>query len=323
MKLVNWNVNWATPRSKRSPEIRDRIIQHSPEIVCLTETHAGLLQGGHAICAGSDYGYGIQKSRRKVLLWSREPWEYEDKIGDDRLPPGRFISGVTRTSLGELTVVGVCVPWSGSRAGARYSAERRRAWEDHEVYLEHLAEVIARAPSDRLVVMGDFNQRIAKSPGRLSKGSAHRADLLKRAISPHVTLATSDLEYRGRRTIDHVGLSDDIAIASLVAISHIHGEQKLSDHFGVAADILLTRSRRPAKGGGRFGSPGSAISVERRQGSSTPPRPTSLTSAGSATSSTTSPPACVRSLPRATTRSSCEARTVTVTLSWCRHRRTI
>ena len=103
MKLVNWNVNWATPRSKRSPEILDRINQHSPEIVCLTEAHVGFLQGGHAICAGADYGYGIQKSRRKVLLWSRSPWEHVDNIGDARLPPGRLVSGVTRTSLGELT----------------------------------------------------------------------------------------------------------------------------------------------------------------------------------------------------------------------------
>ena len=241
-KLVNWNVNWATPRSKRSPGILDRINQHSPEIVCLTETHAGLLQDGHAICAGPDYGYGVQKTRRKVLRWSREPWEHVDDVGDGRLPPGRFISGVTRTSLGELTVVGVCIPWSGSRAGARYRGERRRAWEDHEVHLECLAEVLSRAPSDRLVVLGDFNQRIAKSPGRLSKASAHRADLLQRAITPHVSLATSELEYRGRRTIDHVGLSPDIAIASLDVISHLQGEQKLSDHFGVTAEVVVSGS---------------------------------------------------------------------------------
>ena len=239
MKLVNWNVNWATPRSKRSPEILDRINQHFPEIVCLTETHVGLLQGGHAICAGADYGYGIQKSRRKALLWSRSPWEHVDNIGDARLPPGRFVSGVTRTSLGELTVVGVCIPWSGSRAGARYSGERRRPWEDHEDYLEHLAGVLSRAPSKRLVVLGDFNQRIAKSPGRLSKKSAHRADLLHRAITPHVTLATSELEYLGRRTIDHIGLSADLATPPPDVISHIHGEKKLSDHFGIVADVLL------------------------------------------------------------------------------------
>ena len=241
MKLVNWNVEWATPRSRRYVEILNRIDRHSPEIVCLTETHAGLLRGGHAICARPDYGHGIQESRRKVLLWSREPWEHVDDIGDDRMPPGRFISGVTRTSVGELTVVGVCIPWSGSRT-ARFGGVRRE-WEDHEVYLEHLAGVLACAPSERLVVAGDFNQRIAEGNGessqRRSGKAAHRAALLQWAIPPHVTLATSALEYRGRRTIDHIGLSANMAAGSLDVISNIHGERKLSDHFGVVADVLV------------------------------------------------------------------------------------
>lgn len=97
MMLVNWNVQWATPRSKRYGEILNRIDQYSPEIVCLTETHLELLQGGHAICARPNYGYGIQKHRRKVLLWSREPWEQVDDLGDARLPTGRFVRGVTQT----------------------------------------------------------------------------------------------------------------------------------------------------------------------------------------------------------------------------------
>ena len=78
MKLVNWNVEWATPRSKRSSEIVKRIDRHSPEIVCLTETHPELLKGGHAVGAHPGYGYGIRKDRRKVLLWSREPWKRVD-----------------------------------------------------------------------------------------------------------------------------------------------------------------------------------------------------------------------------------------------------
>ena len=46
MKIVNWNVEWATPRTKRSVEILDRISRHAPEIVCLTETHHRLLRDG-------------------------------------------------------------------------------------------------------------------------------------------------------------------------------------------------------------------------------------------------------------------------------------
>ena len=245
MKIVNWNVDWATS-SWRTHEIRSRIHRHAPEIVCFTETHSDsrFLQDGHRICARPDYGYGIQKSRRKVLLWSREPWEHVDDLGDDQLPPGRFVSGVTRTSVGEVAVVGLCIPWWGSRAGARYSGERREAWEDHEVYLGHLAGVLACAPSERLVVVGDFNQKIGKSSRPGSK-TAHRVALLQRAIPSHVTLVSRELEYCGRRTIDHVGLSFDMTAGSLDVISNVHAERALSDHFGVVADVLVQGARAP------------------------------------------------------------------------------
>ena len=107
LKLVNWNVQWAAPRSSRTPEILRRIDHHGAEVVCLTETHSGLLsREGYAICSQADSGYGIKEGRRKVVLWSMQPWERVDDLGVDSLPPGRFVSGVTRTSLGELTAVG-------------------------------------------------------------------------------------------------------------------------------------------------------------------------------------------------------------------------
>ena len=64
-----------------------------------------------------------------------QPWERVDDLGVDSLPPGRFVSGVTRTSLGELTVVGVCIPWFGSRTEAGREPAKLR-WEDHERYLD-------------------------------------------------------------------------------------------------------------------------------------------------------------------------------------------
>ena len=183
-KLVNWNVNWATPRSKRSPEILDRINQHSPEIVCLTETHAGLLQGGHAICAGPDYGNGRQKTRRKVMLWSREPWEHVDDIGDERLPPGRFISGVTRTSPGELTAVGVCIPWSGSgpeRDTAANAGERGKTTRSISSVLPRSSRAHPRtgswcwaiSTSGSPSLLGGYPRRVPTVP-TCSNGGLHR-----------------------------------------------------------------------------------------------------------------------------------------------------
>ena len=161
LRLVNWNVEWATPRSRRSTEILSRIGEHAPEVICLTEAHTGLLsRDGHTICSQSDHGYPTKEGRRKVLLWSREPWEQADDVGIDSMPPGRFVSGVTLTSVGEATVVGVCIPWFGSRTEARRKLECKMRWEDHGQYLDGLAEVLERAPAKRLIVMGDFNQRI-------------------------------------------------------------------------------------------------------------------------------------------------------------------
>ena len=61
------------------------------------------------------------------------------------MPPGRFVFGVTQTSLGGVAVIGICIPWFGSRTEARRKLERRVPWEDHEQYLAGLAEVLGRA----------------------------------------------------------------------------------------------------------------------------------------------------------------------------------
>ena len=234
LSVVNWNVEWATPRSRRTPEILKRIDRHSPEVVCLTETHTGLLPpDGHTICSGPDAGYKVREERRKVLLWSREPWEHVDDVGADELPPGRFVSGVTQTSIGKVTVIGICIPWSGSRTEARRGTERKRRWEDHEQYISGLSKVLEQAPVERLFIMGDFNQRI----GRRSATPLKLRSALQKAVPTRMTIATAALGFQGSRTIDHVVLSADLAAESLCVISNIQGERKLSDHYGIAATL--------------------------------------------------------------------------------------
>ncbi len=242
LSIVNWNVEFATPRSWKTPEVLRRIDRCDPEIVCLTETHDELLsQGGHAICSQADYGYGIQKNRRKVLLWSKEPWQQVDDLGVDSLPPGRYVSGVTQTSVGEVAVIGICIPWFGSRTEARRGAERRKRWEDHEEYLARLSEFLERVDARRLIVMGDFNQAIGQGSG------APRALrlALQEAFSPNLRIVTADLVFQGRKNIDHIALSTDWAVGSVDAISNIHEGRKLSDHFGVAADVSVRTVRDP------------------------------------------------------------------------------
>ena len=230
--LVNWNVEWATPRSWRSPEILNRIEQHTPDIICLTETHVGLLsRGGHVITSRADYGYKVKEERRKVLLWSREPWEQVDDVGSDMMPPGRFVSGVTRTSEGPMTVMGVCIPWADSRV--RGTAVKRMRWEDHRQYLDGLSDVLDRIPVERLILVGDFNQRIQQ--GRRVPAEVRTA--LQAVVGSRMTIATAGLGFRGRRSIDHVALGSDLTAEYLGAISNLDGERRLSDHFGVVAGL--------------------------------------------------------------------------------------
>ena len=235
--LVNWNVEWATPRSVRSPEILNRIEKHNPDIICLTEADVALLSNdGHLISAQADYGYPIRQGRRKVLLWSKQPWRQTDDLGVPSMPSGRFISGVTKTSLGDVTVVGVCIPWAASRVRVT-STEKRRMWEDHREYLRGLATVLAKIPAHRLILMGDFNQRMVRN----SNTPIGLRSALRKTIPPGITIATSTLGYQGRRTIDHIALSDDLAAESLGIISNIDGSRELSDHFGVFAYLSMRK----------------------------------------------------------------------------------
>ncbi len=242
LRIVNWNVEFATPKSWRTPEILGHIDRNGPEIICLTETHDELLgQGGHAICSRPDYGYGLKKNRRKVLLWSKETWHQVDDLGIDSLPPGRFVSGITQTSVGEVAVIGICIPWFGSRTEARRGAERRLRWQDHEECLVGLTKILERVDAKRLIVMGDFNQRI----GQGSRAPRALRLALLEAFEPKLRIITSELALRGRKSIDHIALSADWAVGSVNAISNIHGDRKLSDHFGVAAEVSVRPVRDP------------------------------------------------------------------------------
>ena len=232
MSMVNWNVEWATPGSHRTPEIRKRIDGYKPDVVCLTETHTELLfPSGHVICSQPDTGYGIRENMRKIMLWSREPWDQVDDLGHQSMPPGRYVSGVTRTPVGEVTVIGICIPWHMSREETRRGPERKGRWEDHRLFLECLSEVLKGGQGRPLIVVGDFNQRIGQ--GKFVPPNLRSA--LQDAMPEHVTVATSALGHRGSRCIDHMALSEKLAAESLSVIGNMAGESKLSDHCGVGA----------------------------------------------------------------------------------------
>lgn len=234
LTVLTWNVEWATPGSWRTTEILRCIDDFAPEVVCLTESGNTLLDGsGFTISAAEDYGYPIKPGRRKVLLWSRQPWTQVEDLSAEPWTIGRYISGVTQTSLGEVRVIGACIPWWGCRTEARRGPDRRARWQDHKEYIAGLTELLRGIDARRLVVMGDFNQVI----GQGARAPVPLRTALHAAFHPRIPIATADVVFEGRKSIDHIALSPDLRPESLDVIGNYRDGRRLSDHFGVVASV--------------------------------------------------------------------------------------
>ena len=225
-----------TPRSwSRRDEILSRIEREGADVVCLTESDIRLLAGmpDHTIHARPDGVKGIG-NLRKVLLSSREPWEQVDDFGVNSMPPGRFVSGVTRTPLGDVIVLGVCIPYRDARTRWTNDGVQRTLWEDHRQYLANLPKLLERASSRQVIVVGGlqpagWTERFAPAKIR---------DALRVALPlPHHDCHRAALGFGGRRVIDHVALSEDLWAQSLRLISRFHDRGTLSDHHGVVAEL--------------------------------------------------------------------------------------
>ena len=60
---------------------------------------------------------------------------------------------------------------------------------------------------------------------------------LTEAFRPNMAIATPTLAFQGRRSIDHIALSKDLAGGSLGVFGNIYEGRRLSDHFGVVANV--------------------------------------------------------------------------------------
>ena len=134
-----------------------------------------------------------------------------------------------------MTVIGVCIPWADSRV--RGAKMKRKKWEDHRQYLDELSKVLDRKPAEKLIVVGDFNQRIQQ--GGAVPGDVRMA--MQSVLASRMTIASAGLGFRGRRSIDHIALSSDQSAQCLGVISNFDGERRLSDHFGVVAGLSAER----------------------------------------------------------------------------------
>jgi hypothetical protein len=252
-----------------------RPILAAPEcdVLCVTEGYAEIFpDGGHTIEGGDDRGYPIVVGQKKVLLWSKEPWERVEH-GPREMPEGRFVAGTTKTPLGSLTVVGVCIPWHF--AHVKTGCENRRPWEVHLDWLSTFRRTAHATASRRTVVLGDFNQRLPRSwtPKRVYAELSQAIDGL--SVSTCGELPWPNADPKGASTpnagsrlwayplnqvrpkstrdqlIDHVAHTRDLALLQTqpARSGRIVGifprrtpdpDKPLSDHYGVWADFVAT-----------------------------------------------------------------------------------
>jgi len=230
LTVATWNMEWKVPSSREAMMMLADLATQTPDLICLTEAYTGLdLPEGHLITSEADHGYRLVDGRRKVMLSSATPWESIDCIGHPDMPPGRFVSGKTKTSLGDTWVVGVCIPWRD--AHVRSGTRDRQPWEDHLAYLAGLSDLLASL-SGPVIVVGDFNQRI---PRRYTPEPVHAA--LLDTLGSRFTVATAGLVGPdGRMAIDHIAHTAGFKARSVTTLSDTAPDgTKLSDHFGVVA----------------------------------------------------------------------------------------
>lgn len=225
-------MKWANSKSKWGPTILKEIRNRDPEVVCMTESYIDFLPIGHTITSGEDYGYNIIPGRRKVMLWSKSPWKDIDGVGNETLPGGRFVSGVTSTSLGDIRFLGVCIPWRDTHV--RTGRKDKAMWEEHISYLNGFKEILGENTGTTTIILGDFNERIPKSGQPVKVYNQ-----LMSTIPDKINIATTGtIPIVEKQTIDHVCHTKDILPRSVSAIDNQTKDgQLISDHFGIVVDF--------------------------------------------------------------------------------------
>ena len=201
--------------------------------MCITEGYEAFFsKRGYVISAEADYGYKTTTGRRKGTLWSRHPWSHVDAIGHPDLPAGRFVSGVTELGGAKIQVMSLCIPWMNAHVAT--GRKDRRPWQDHLTYIESISELLAKRRRWPLLVMGDFNQRIPRdrSPVRVYEP-------LMAALGSRLTVATKgQIAPLDRPTVCHVVHGPGLKVQSMQAINNHTRAGRLSDHFGLVADVV-------------------------------------------------------------------------------------
>lgn len=147
------------------------------------------------------------------------------------MPPGRFVKAATLTSCGEVTVVGVCIPYMFAHVST--GRRDRTKWEDHQSYLAGLQGVLTRYVASPSIIIGDFNQTVPRSGA-----PPHVHESLRTALAGYRIWTEGREAGATTKPVCHAAGSDHFEPDRVTWISRWTEGVELSDHDGVIVDLV-------------------------------------------------------------------------------------
>jgi len=235
MNILTWNLERKKVNTPYGKLAIQHLFQQVPDVMAISETWTDFpTHGGYTAHSQHPKGH-FADDERKILIWSKHPWTEIDNVGDKGLPIGRFVSGVTLTEVGEIRVVGVCIPYH--MADVVHGTKDKKPWEQHKVFLEILPSIL-QGYSRPVIIAGDFNQRIPK----VKYGNHEAALKMQQAFKNYNIVTQGIIDGLSRAGIDHIAINKQLSAKKVWGWSNIVNQNRLSDHDG--AGCTLTSGRQ-------------------------------------------------------------------------------
>lgn len=226
LKIATWNVDRPnlTRKKERVQPIIDELINHSADILILTETNDCIAPGGNYFeCSSLPLeperdGYPYEKGERRVSIYSRYAIEKRLEVTN----PYTTACAVFRTPHGLLTVYGCIIGILGNRDGG-FDVDLDQQMHDLS---------LLEKEGHRLCYAGDFNVTFCDKYYPHEKGKV----LLEEFFSKKkVDLLTRDIP----ENVDHIAISESFGpyTSRLPEWECWNKDKKLSDHKGVIVTL--------------------------------------------------------------------------------------
>ena len=233
MRVATWNLERKKPTSPRGSDAIDYLASLNAELIVATEARASIgFPGGTTLCSGPPRGSRFAEDERKVAVW----WsgEMERVEFDSPIDPSRFVAARVTSSVGTVVVLGICITWHMAEVTYHEGSKKKKPWEEHLEYLNHLKPILASL-DEPFVVAVDFNQRIPRVKG----GNRRAAEQLEATFEGIDIVTRGVLPGCKRPGIDHIALGPELRATNVEGWPNDVNGNRLSDHDGALADVEL------------------------------------------------------------------------------------